>query len=251
MKKATTIIFPDIHGNNFWKELAENHPDEDMIFLGDYNDPYSRSGISAEDSLENFNSIIDFASSHRDNVTLLLGNHDIAYIDNRLFPSRYDFGNADMIRSIISNNGDLFNLAAERTVGRTCYIFSHAGIGKGWMEESGASSIFPTMFDEDGHLTSLDTTLVNNAWHDLEQQARMLDILTHVSKIRGGKSKSGSMIWADMSEIERDDNLLPGYFQIFGHTRQKTGPVITTKFANLDCQRPFILTENGLSDFYS
>ena len=38
---------------------------------------------------------------------------------------------------------------------------------------------------------------------------------------------------------------LPNVYQIFGHTQQEAGPVITEQYACLDCRRAFLLTNKG------
>ena len=48
------IIIPDVHGRSFWKEYVKGHEEEDIIFLGDYLDPYGYEGIHCKDAIENF-----------------------------------------------------------------------------------------------------------------------------------------------------------------------------------------------------
>ena len=48
------IIIPDIHGRTFWKQAIQGKETEDIVFLGDYLDPYSDEGISGADALLNF-----------------------------------------------------------------------------------------------------------------------------------------------------------------------------------------------------
>lgn len=50
----------------------------DVVFLGDYVDPYPQEGITDEQAIMGFREIIYFAKG-RDNVHLLLGNHDLQY----------------------------------------------------------------------------------------------------------------------------------------------------------------------------
>ena len=45
------LIIPDIHGRTFWKECIKCECDE-IIFLGDYLDPYNYEGISKQDALD-------------------------------------------------------------------------------------------------------------------------------------------------------------------------------------------------------
>ena len=76
-------LLGDIHGRTFWKELKDNKEDL-IIFVGDYVDPYcGYEDITKNDALENFKQIIEFARS-RDNVVLLMGNHDATYFLSNL-----------------------------------------------------------------------------------------------------------------------------------------------------------------------
>ena len=84
--------------------------------------------------------------------------------------------------------------------------------------------------------------------------------LTDVSRYRTWLGEdSGSIVWSDAREkIDLDDsleyNIIPnadsiveGYdYQIFGHTQQNKDPMITDKWACLDCRKAFILDEDGV-----
>ncbi|MBQ7489604.1 MAG: hypothetical protein IJT51_03695 [Bacteroidales bacterium] len=59
----TLIIVPDIHGRTFWKKIFDY--DSDVVFLGDYLDPYRSEGIYPWDALENFTQIIAYAKASR------------------------------------------------------------------------------------------------------------------------------------------------------------------------------------------
>ena len=57
--KPEVLIFPDIHGRQFWKEAIKKFPKDQypnlkIIFLGDYLDPYGYEGILCKDAIENF-----------------------------------------------------------------------------------------------------------------------------------------------------------------------------------------------------
>ena len=73
-------VVPDVHGRKFW-DVIKNHLNEkcDIVFLGDYVDPYSHEGVTKEQAFENFKEIIDIARRNN-NVHLLLGNHDLEYM---------------------------------------------------------------------------------------------------------------------------------------------------------------------------
>lgn len=47
------LIIPDVHGRDFWKDAANRFPGN-IVFLGDYLDPYPLEGISPGRSLHLF-----------------------------------------------------------------------------------------------------------------------------------------------------------------------------------------------------
>lgn len=72
------LIFPDIHSRSFWKEAADKWIGQ-IIFLGDYIDPYSfewpdKSPNPVDSLLE----ILNFKDCNQERVTLLLGNHKLS-----------------------------------------------------------------------------------------------------------------------------------------------------------------------------
>ena len=85
MKKL--IIIPDVHGRKFWIETVEkyrNNPEYHIVFLGDYLDPYvSYDNVSEEEAFEVFMQVLDVANNSN-NITLLIGNHDLHYFPNFL-----------------------------------------------------------------------------------------------------------------------------------------------------------------------
>ena len=80
--KKMMIIVPDIHGRNFWR--AVRSCEEDIVFLGDYLDPYNSEGVTREMAIRNFREILLFAKS-RPGVSLLLGNHDLSYMKGDVY----------------------------------------------------------------------------------------------------------------------------------------------------------------------
>lgn len=123
----TYNIIGDIHGRTSWKELV----DEDCIniFVGDYFDPYDR--ISIEALCSNFMEIIELKKRLPENVILLYGNHDYAYLPKvHERNSRYDSWNAKTISSLFVENEALFHGVAY-AIGEA-YIVTHAGITAAW-----------------------------------------------------------------------------------------------------------------------
>ena len=78
---AKILIVPDVHGRAFWHRAMELVDQVDQIvFLGDYLDPYSYEGISFDLALEEFHKILEFKEEYPELVTLLAGNHDFHYL---------------------------------------------------------------------------------------------------------------------------------------------------------------------------
>lgn len=226
----STLVIPDVHGRRFWLDAVTRHPDTDTIFLGDYLDPYPFEKISPLLAIDNFRSILDHARNHRE-CHLLLGNHDLHYLCDFGEACRLDYANYALIAGLLRDNLDLFSLVALRDIGGKKVAFSHSGILRSWVEAVGETSE-PELLAE--HLNALVPEL-------LTDPGKVARILGHISEYRGGYDPFGSPVWADLSEI-RDLNLLAGVdFSVFGHTQQSKNPVISARWACLDCRRAFIV----------
>lgn len=209
---SKVLIIPDVHGRPFWRKAKEKINSVDkVVFLGDYLDPYGYEGITRENAIEEFKEIIQFKVDNPDKVILLLGNHDCAYCYDFGSASRYDYANAELIKEMFENFKPLFQLKyfSEGV------LYTHAGVTNDWLK-----SIDFTITDL---ITKPEDFLVGFLWE--------------VSRMRGGWSNTGSMVWSDVREGDREST----YYQIFGHTQLESEPIITDKFACLDVRRPFIL----------
>ena len=231
MKKEILII-PDIHGREFWKEAIDKNTFEKVIFLGDYADPYPIERITADDAIENLKSIIEYKQQNPDKVILLLGNHDLhyysKYYQKLTTATRYNPHTAISLQRLFLDNAHLFQLAYEIDFSGKHYLFSHAGITQGWLKRN-----LNLIQEPDAcHLNRLLHT--NNG----------LETLAQVGRIRWGAYPNGSMVWADVEEL-LISNPIPDTYQIVGHSMQFDGPIITDKFACLDCLAAFSLDHNG------
>lgn len=244
------IIIPDVHGRDFWKSAVKGREDEEIIFLGDYVDPYTNyEGIKPSAGMECLLEIIAFKQLHAQNVTLLLGNHDLSYLSSYLVQCRHDYDNHDTIRTTLLDNLALFSLAHEKTIAGRHYIFTHAGILPAWLKEN--ERILGKLAPE-------------NAVEKLNEGLASGDIyaaLGDVSFYRGGHLDVGSCVWADVSEHKSNaarfyrevcedehplESMWADVFQIFGHTQQVGGrPVVSPFFACLDCRKAFTLADDG------
>lgn len=216
---AKILIVPDVHGRKFWHKAKELIDEVDqVVFLGDYLDPYSREGITFEDALNEFEQILEFKEKHSDKVTLLVGNHDMHYIKLEFMDcSRLNVWRRVEIHDLFMNNIDKFQLIHEVDK----YLFSHAGVYLEWTKKYEIT--LWELFDFKKFL--------KGRWNTLED----------VSYERGGWCKVGSCVWADIRESIQ--NKLPVMFkkQIVGHTQMQEKPYITSKIACLDVRQCFML----------
>ncbi|MBO4602543.1 MAG: metallophosphoesterase [Salinivirgaceae bacterium] len=231
---AQVLVIPDIHGRTYWKEATAKHPDVPVIFLGDYLDPYSYEGISPEDALTNFKDILAFKKANMDRVTLLIGNHEVHYIDTALWFSRKDTVNAEYIHQLLHENLPLFLMATHVELDGKSYLFTHSGILEAWWKK-----YFPE--------TPTDAASICNALNSkMKDSATFVefidDALMNISKLRRGDAEAGSCVWADVREQPKKTDFLKETYQVFGHTQLRKKPVIKNSFADLDCRKAFLLT---------
>lgn len=213
------LIIPDVHGRKFWHKAPEiiNSVDK-VVFLGDYLDPYPCENISKLDAIREFKDIIEFKRSNPDKVILLLGNHDCAYCFNFGSASRYDYKNKVEIKSLFKKTMDIFRLYYKE--GR--YLFSHAGITNDWLKT------YLPEYDVERFTTLTTKELIPFLWK--------------ISFHRGGYDNTGSIVWSDVREGDREST----FYQIFGHTQLEKDPIIDNTYACLDVRRCFLLdTEKG------
>ena len=221
------IIIPDVHGRPFWRKAAEEHPGEEFIFLGDYLDPYPQDGVTEEEAFAGLKDIIALKESHPDRVTLLWGNHDLHYLYPELEGSRLDRWHAIRNRDFFREHYSEFQIAAERTAAGKRFLFTHAGVGKKWVD-----SLLPTIREEE---------ITARFFNELFPYQAFIHALSSVSYYRGGPERYGSLIWADLMEQGELDNQLPSTVQVFGHTIVLEGYNYDNRIYGLDCQECFYL----------
>lgn len=234
-KYDKVLIIPDVHGRSFWKDAVKGREDWRIIFLGDYLDRYAFENITAEETLQNFKEIIEFKKSHKENVTLLLGNHDCTYA----FPNgtnicycRTDIRHYQEIKNLFTENYELFSIVTSLNINGKQFVFSHAPILKNWYKLHFKKINVIKQLSEDFR------SMTNN----------FLSAIADVDYYRGGNYDCGSIVWADVRSLAVDGQALAidGAFSIFGHTLSLNGPIVTESYACLDCRKAFILNENGL-----
>lgn len=251
-KNNTIIVVPDVHGRTAWKKVIPyaNKKGYEIIFLGDYHDPYPHEHISSNDSLANFKEIIEFRRAY-DNVTTLIGNHDLGYRFKDICQCRHDYFNGGEIKYLFEDNKGIFDVAAEREIEGKKYLFSHAYLRKIWLALSALDYLTGAEIESKGLVN-----ILNDLYH--REDGDFIYSLGDVSIYRGGYSSFGSIVWADVRETEdKDDeadlgddvdikkfNILDDYYQIFGHTMLNKA-FIRDKLACLDVPGSIFKIENG------
>ena len=227
------IIIPDVHGRSFWRPAVERCPDADIIFLGDYTDPYPVEGISSEQAIDNFAAIVAFAKIH-ENCQLLLGNHDLHYLCDFGEGCRQDYLNSGRIRAILKENLGLFRIMTYREISGKTIVFSHAPILDKWLISMGETENIKLLYDR---MKVLLNRIEDKPWE-------VENYLGQISMYRGGFYDFGSPVWADVRELLVYNVIKSADFSVFGHTQQANDPIITGKWACLDCRKAFLLTSD-------
>lgn len=224
------LIIPDVHGRAFWRDAVEKACEMPVVFLGDYLDPYPDEAISREEAWDGFVEIVALKKDQPDRVTLLLGNHDLAYVNSAIAGSRFDRRNARRNRAFFFENMDLFDLTCSFETQDRRYLLSHAGILRGWV--GAHEKLLGTTVDIGNRL--------NELLHFDSYRFPLMMAMADVSSSRGGLDLYGSPVWADVSEHAADRFEWEGIYQIFGHTWMPE-EIITPYWACLDSGRAFVL----------
>ena len=231
------IIIPDVHGRPFWREAVKEldrpgREGDKVVFLGDYVDPYPIEGILPVDAYEGLKDILDLKRKYPDRVVLLLGNHDLGYLDQDICTCRRDYARATELQRLFEDNLDLFDLVHIGTVSAKTVLFSHAGIAEEWVR--GWQNLLGDEFRPER---------LNELLHgDPAGRKALFHALADVSWYRGGSAPVGSPVWADVDEYLAGEPLLPSYYHIFGHTFQPHGPAYVPpgRGVCLDCGKAVI-----------
>lgn len=216
--KTKVLVIPDVHGRDFWQEPCTKW-DGQIIFLGDYHDPYPWQ-VSTKESLANLKNLVDFYNSNKDRCIFLLGNHECSYIGS-MITCRYDVQYTKEVTELLRQ------LPIKLVHIQNNIIFSHAGITQDWLQYN-----------------NIDINdLLQFHWDD--------NRLNQVSFYRGGFDTYSSPIWCDVREFDTCEKP-KDYYQIFGHTQLELEPIITKEFACLDVRKGFIVnTDNNTIELCS
>lgn len=217
------FIVPDVHGRNFWKQVKgciKSNPSCTIVFLGDYLDPYIQDGVDFPTALENFEEIIAFKKENPDNVILLIGNHDIHYIEGDYGCSRYNRTFAPKARQLFEENADLFQLAyLFRDGSGRKVLCTHAGVSEDWVLRNYTKEQFETPVKA--------VEFLNSKYLDRDRYLIESTPLIELGIYRGGWFRDGGPLWCDFREINPVSWWKPDTVQVYGHTQlAKTGMTV-------------------------
>ncbi|MDR1224800.1 MAG: metallophosphoesterase [Tannerella sp.] len=221
------LIVPDVHGRKFW-EPALDYKGE-IIFLGDYVDPYPSEGFTQANALYALSKIVELKQQNPDRVTLLIGNHELHYYNRDFKASRFSEEYYAKYHAILTGKTTAGLFQVCRQIDN--YLFIHAGITKGWYDR------------HDGELQALGDNLetqLNRLF--LQNQEAFFEI----SGERGGWHRHGSPLWADASEyVYEQEPFDKNMIQIIGHTQIYPKEILVLKNIRLIDNRNLHLLKNG------
>lgn len=192
------LALGDIHGRRIWKQIIDQEQPDKVIFIGDYFDAYQK--ISTDNQLKNFDNIIKLKKQNKDNVVLLIGNHDYQYFNGVTEQySGYQSRRRYDIQFRLEENKDLLQIC--HIDGK--FLFTHAGLTQTWFDENFPKDL---KFNEE-NLNLLFKTKLKPFGFQIRPGC---DIY--------GNNFYQSPIWVRPESLILD--MIKGYTQIVGHTTQ-------------------------------
>jgi hypothetical protein len=250
-----TLSIGDVHGRNTWKNIlfgsAYNYEKwmlektngtieegnytifnslDKIIFVGDYADSFDIDDVEIK---KNLLEIIAFKKMLPNKVVLLVGNHDVQYIDKDHFCSGFRHTMLWDLNTIFNDNIEHFQMAYLASgEDKTKILWTHAGVTNGWLKtvkESLLGHRFELFFNDIENMPIDD--ILNTMW-----QLRMAELF-YVDSDSGGYEDFASPLWVRPRRLVGD--ALGGYNQIVGHTFQETIKTEKTKYGDeitfIDC----------------
>jgi hypothetical protein len=211
------LVIPDVHGSTTWRAQINEAlfmPDTHIVFLGDYVDNYFMSSWMI---LKNFENIIALKKKYPEKITLLLGNHDYAYVFGHMNISGFDFHRWIDYRELINSNWNLFDLAWGYQGKKRYTLLTHAGLTQSFYETviteiNNPESILHDIIGDEFGRPGIEMPLHELLNYFINQS----HIMWQIGLYRRGFFSTGSILWADKRELINDR--YKGIDQIVGHT---------------------------------
>jgi hypothetical protein len=116
-----------------------------------------------------------------------------------------------------------------------CIDYDEFGKSSNLLDNIKSSIIKENSFYDNKEKINNDLNTVNK-FYNQEEMIKELDVR---EKIDGNKSEIDHVVENEDSYVDEFD------YQIFGHTQLTKNPIITEKWACIDCRRAFILNDKG------
>lgn len=213
------LVIPDVHQDITWVEriLEKENDWEHLVFLGDYFDTFKRPPeVAGVRQIAAF--FVALREQLGDRMTLLLGNHDIHYLEAKPASDLHRNPRHLSTRSsgYSNNSAKKVNKEWSWEFWQNCqlfacvngYLLSHAGV---------ARRFWPSCYSNEEALVWLD----GRCRAAVEGLRFGLDPLLGAGIARGGKEPVGGITWLDWdTEFEEEAVPIP---QIVGHTPNAEG----------------------------
>ncbi len=200
-ENKSTIIIGDIHGRTIWKDIIARHPDDEIIFVGDYFD--SKENLSHIQQIKNFNEILALKKAKPHLITLLFGNHDFHYLP-QADETYSGFQHAFALQIRHALQPAIHEKLFEVCVNRGKVLICHAGLTRTWC---GMHKIPVTN----------PVNAVNTLFYKKPEAFRFSPGPRY--EPTGNEPEQGPL-WVRPASLYADN--LPGFTQIVGHTQRQT-----------------------------
>ena len=210
---SRTVVIGDLHGRSDWKlAIHQEEPVDRVIFMGDYFDSFSISGV---EQIDNFKQIIKYKeNSPQVEVVMLIGNHCHHYFPEVGYTgtSGYQSGVGHAITQVVDENRQHLQMA----YGFGEYLFTHAGVSPRFMDQ---------VFGKDGWSKETVVRDLNELFKYKPKSFKFNGFDPH------GDSQEQTPIWIRPGSLmsinkKHDKGLKKDYIQIVGHTRMREIDII-------------------------
>lgn len=194
--------------DDFWKEMPFMEFSK-IIFVGDYVDSFT---VSNDVIKQNLLDIIYLKRALPDKVVLLLGNHDVQYIVPNQICSGFRNEMSFDLQEIFRENRDLFKVAHFESLNGMKWLWTHAGVTKGWLKEARESLKKPDRFHAMNRpYASKELDVMINWLWETESE-----VLFQSDRDSGGPFKWASPLWVRPRML--NEHYVRKYNQVVGHT---------------------------------
>lgn len=249
-------IIGDVHGRKNWQKIPNLDSYDQVIFMGDYLDPYG-GRTSYSETWDAFQAVLDYQKNNpAGRVICLFGNHDQHYLNEcHGRGSRHDMYMAERynLNEVFHELLDKSKLKLAYHIPGTDILCVHAGISHYWYN----THILKKNWD-----VATREPVISIKPHDPEavaELARELNQYPHVGSlgfvegpfdVYGYDRHQGFLWWRCMTEWGegvQEDDMLEGFTQVMGHTQVRK--LLDLKGKNRDVRGVFV---DGLgSDWYT